>query len=498
MSAALLLGLMAAMTPAEPAADVPAVFAVIVAHNQSSDGSLGALAYADDDGARYAELLGLATEQVTLLSVLDPATQRLHPAAARSARAPTRAELLSALGRTFERVAAARDAGRRTVFYFVYVGHGSIGEDGEGTMHLVDGRFTRADLFQEVLARSPAAINHVVIDACHAYFMVARRGGDATPMEAALQSFLQKEGLDAYPNTGVLLSTSKAKEVHEWSRFGAGIFSHEVRSALVGAADVDGDGRVTYGETRAFIAAANARVDNPMARLEVYARPPAIHLDEPLFDGAWAEAAPRLVVPGGRAGRWYLEDERGVRYADFHSAPEERLALTLVPQPRYYLRNDTTELEIRLDVVQRADAGELAPQPLALAMRGAEDATFQRDLFALAFGRAYYEGYRSASPLPEPAVTAAMPAPAASGLGGRRWAAVGLGGAGVAALATGVGLWLAADGKADRYQAFIGDDDDLEELGASAQDYTTASRVLVGVGGGLVAAATALWLWPED
>ncbi|MCA9554760.1 MAG: caspase family protein [Myxococcales bacterium] len=496
MSAPLLLGLLAAMNPVEPASEAPAVFAVIVAHNQSSDGSLAPLSYADDDGARYAELLGLASSQVSLLSVLDAPTQRLHPAVAKMARAPTRGELLSTLSRTFQKIEAARDAGRRTVFYFVYVGHGSIGDDGEGTMHLSDGRFTRADLYQEVLARSPATVNHVIIDACHAYFMVARRGGDTAQMEAALQSFLQKEGLDAYPNTGVLLSTSKAKEVHEWSRFGAGIFSHEVRSALVGAADVDGDGRVTYDETRAFIAAANARVDNPMARLEVYARPPAIHLNEPLFDRSWAQDAPRLVVPQGRAGRWYLEDERGVRYADFHSADQERLDLTLVPQPRYYLRNDTSELEIDLGVLKHADAGDLAPEPLALAMRGSEDATFQKDLFALAFGRAYYEGYRSAAPSPEPAVTAFVP-PKSSGVSARRWTAVGLGSAGVAAAATGLGLWLAADAKANQYTTYVGDDDDVVQLKGTAQDYTTASRVLVGVGGGLVAAATALWLWPE-
>ena len=49
MSAPLLLGLLAAMNPVEPASEAPAVFAVIVAHNQSSDGSLAPLSYADDE-----------------------------------------------------------------------------------------------------------------------------------------------------------------------------------------------------------------------------------------------------------------------------------------------------------------------------------------------------------------------------------------------------------------------------------------------------------------
>ena len=112
MSAPLLLGLLAAMNPVEPASEAPAVFAVIVAHNQSSDGSLAPLSYADDDGARYAELLGLASSQVSLLSVLDAPTQRLHPAVAKMARAPTRGELLSTLSRTFQRIAESPSTSR--------------------------------------------------------------------------------------------------------------------------------------------------------------------------------------------------------------------------------------------------------------------------------------------------------------------------------------------------------------------------------------------------
>ena len=57
-----------------------------------------------------------------------------------------------------------------------------------------------------------------------------------------------------------------------------------MRSALAGAADIDGDGRVTYAEAHAFISAANGRVQDARARLSAYAAPPALHRDEPLFD----------------------------------------------------------------------------------------------------------------------------------------------------------------------------------------------------------------------
>lgn len=477
------------------AQDAPTSFAVIVAHNESADGSLAPLQYADDDGARYAELLGLSAKQVTLLSIMDPSTQGLHPQLAAQARVPTRVELDSALKETFAMIEDAREAGQRTVLYFVYVGHGSVGEDGEGAMHLQGGRFSRADLFQEVLAKSPATINHVIIDACHAYLMVARRGEGPTT-EQALQGFLQKEGLDAYPNTGVLLSTSRAKEVHEWSRFAAGVFSHEVRSAMSGAADVDGDGAVTYAETRAFIAAANARVDNPLAHLEVFAKPPAVHLKEPLFHSDWAEGAPRLKVPPSRAGRWHLEDSRGVRYADFHSANQETLTLTLVPQAQYFLRNDEREIEINLGLHATLDAGKLRETRHMLAQRGSEAVTFQRDLFALPFGRAYFEGYRAAAPAPA-SQRAVWVAPPSGETSTRTWVAVGLGSAGLAAAATGLGLALSAQSKANAYQSFIGDDDELGSLSASGRGQSTASTVLLAGGGGLVATAVALWLWPE-
>lgn len=500
LSVAALLAVAAPTTAPEPTGEGgprARAHVVIVAHNASADGSLAPLRYADDDGARYAELFGLMSPNVALLSVMDVETQRLHPSLAGVARAPTRAELGRTLDRTFGAIEADNAAGHRTALYFVYVGHGSVGDDGEGAVHLADGHFTRADLYHQILARSPATVNHLVIDACNAYLMVARRGGDAA-MEDALQSFLRKEGLDRYPNTGVLLSTSMAKEVHEWSRFSAGIFSHELRSALAGAADVDGDRKVTYAEARAFIAAANARVDNPAARLDVFARAPAIHLDEPLLDRGALREAKAVHVPASRAGRWFLEDERGVRFADFHSAGDEAVTLSVVPQPRYFLRDTRgREIEIPLTVASRVDVGTLAVRDQSLASRGSEAVTFQRDLFALPFGRAYFEGYKGASlPAPRNQAFTAPPDPEVGRT--RRYVAYGLGTAGVAALLTGAGFAIAAQSSGNQFQTFVGDDDDLTVIQNDARSQTTTSHVLFGVGGGLVAAAVGLWLWPDD
>jgi hypothetical protein len=282
----------------------PQVHALIVATNNAYGESLAPLRYADDDGARYFELFSLlGPERVTLLSVLDEESQRRFPEVAARARPPTRAALREALKERFSAITADNAAGRRTIFYFVYVGHGIVDQAGDGAMFLADGRFSRSDLFQEVIAKSPASVGHLVIDACNAYLMVARRGGsdDRAAIDRAVAEFVGRESLERYPNFGVIASTSQAAEVHEWSRFEGGVFSHEVRSGLAGAADVDQDGAVGYAELKAFIAAANSRVADPRARVSAHLMPPPVHLAEPIFDRHWAPGAATLHVPAALA-----------------------------------------------------------------------------------------------------------------------------------------------------------------------------------------------------
>lgn len=474
-----------------------AVHALVVAHNRSSDNTLAPLRYADDDGARWFELLGLGASKVRLLSVMDAETQARHPEAAKLAVAPTSSELERALQQTFADIEADRKAGRRTAFFFVYVGHGSVDEDGMGSMHLVDRTFSRADLFSKVIAPSPATVNHLVVDACHAYLMVAKRGGDdlEARIDQALAGFLAREDLDAYPNTGVLLSTSSSKEVHEWSRFQAGIFSHEVRSALAGAADMSGDGAVDYVEVQAFVAAANAKVENPSARLEVFARPPAIHLSEPLFNRSWAPEAPTLTVPSKLAGPWWLEDERGVRFADFHTAAGTSIQLTLVPRPVYFLRNPAAE-EIELRSVKNATASAYERRGTPLTSRGSEAQALERGLFAVPFGRAWFEGYvasrmrPTAAPSSEAWLSTERPR---EGWGANKIAATGLFVGAVVAGVASATLMVESEDLAARYRGAVGTDDQLDALRGRAEDRALAGTLL-GVAAGVLLGSGALTL----
>jgi len=255
-AAALVLLVFSLTSPQLRAAEPAPVFAGVVGHNASLEPGLPPLHYADDDAARYWELLRALGATAELFSVLDPDSQARFPEAKAAARPPTREQVLGGVRRMHE---ALRRSGRTdATFWFVFSGHGGVGRNYEGYLHLLDGRLTRGELFREVVAPSPAAFNHLILDACEAYFVVVSRGeGQAIPdYRAAVRAYLQQEELTRYPNTGVVLASARDLETHEWSAYEAGVFSHELLSALTGAADLDGDGRVGYAEVRAFLTAA--------------------------------------------------------------------------------------------------------------------------------------------------------------------------------------------------------------------------------------------------
>ena len=493
MTGPLVLALMLGAVEPDPTPETR-TYAIIVATNEAQGEVLSPLRYADDDGARYFELLEMLGGPVELLSVLDRETQTLHPEIAARARTPVARELHGALDRTFRAIDADNARGVRTVFYFVYVGHGSISSSGEGQVHLLDRRFSRSDLYQKVIDRSPARVNHIVIDACNAYFMVARRGsGDQEGDKQAIDRFLSREQLAEHPNTGVIVSTSQAQETHEWSRFMSGIFSHEVRSAMAGAADVDGDGLVRYDELDAFLDAANARVIHPSARLNAYVAPPRLNLAEPVFDSRLAEQATRLELDERVSGRMHIEDERGVRVADFNTAPDGPITLVLNPGSRYFLRGANGERTFKATARHRVHAARVQPQPRQIAARGSEDQTFRRDLFAVPFGRAYFHGFsnaRARDVTPNPVVVHAP----ADGWTGHEIAAASLGGGAAIAAAAGIVLGVLASDRAEAYRNDTAPQAEIDHLRSDSRTFSTAANALYVTSAGLAATALVLWL----
>jgi hypothetical protein len=310
-----------------------ATFAAIVGVNRSVDRAVAMLRYADDDAIRYDEL------------------------------------------------SAARARGQRTAFYFIYAGHGST-NGSDAYLALEDARLGLADVERDIVDRAGADETHLIVDACHSYFLAYGRGPGGTRRE--IHGFAPTEGLARRADVGLLLSTTSARESHEWEGFQAGVFSHEVRSGLFGAADYDGDGRISYGEMAAFVNRANAAIPNERFRPDVFARPPA--RSAPLVDLRGGTGRHLRVDGVTEAGRYSLEDGRGVRLADFFSARGHGVSLLLpAGAGRLYLRrpSDGREYEIppAPDLIQLAALEAREPRSTA---RGAAHDAFSL-IFSLPF-----------------------------------------------------------------------------------------------------------------
>lgn len=397
------LTLSAAQVTAEPSA----LHVLIVANNMDPDGELAPLRYADDDGVRYAELFEAAGARVELLTTLDADSQKVFPGLASRTRPPTRERFRAAIKHLFDDIQHDKKEGRRTELVFIYTGHGRL-KDGQGQMMLTDGVLDREALFKELVEASPADENLLILDACHAYFLVLPRGdwqddAGTTRDQNALRAFLRGPNrLDRHPNTGVILSTAGAAEVHEWSRIRGGVFSHELRSALLGLGDVNGDRRVDYGEVEAFLAAANAGITNPKAQIQVFIQPPAQDRLRPILDLTGPGFTHFLNFPAASAGRFEVEDARGLAYATWNKAADHdsSLALLFTPvrdRPNYYVRQANQEAEIALvqPGVKRLELAwtALTLTPPRTADRGSVAESFRSELFSVPFGRAFSQGY---------------------------------------------------------------------------------------------------------
>jgi hypothetical protein len=407
--ASIALALIATNAPAgaQERSDAPVVLALIVTNNHSAELGRPELQYADDDGAKYYELFRMvaAEADVELLTDFDRDSARLFPGAVAVAHEPTRTNVAAAAERLATRARQAASTGRPVAFYFVFAGHGDV-DRGRGFLEARDGRITSGDL-ESMLKGFPATRAHVILDSCNSFFVLnPRRSGGR---RLAVTEDAARSLSDRLPNVGVLLSTSAEAEVFEWSELQSGIFSHAVRSGLVGGADVDGDGRVTYGEIRAFIDVSTASVDNPLYRPKVFARGPNGHDDEPLFDLATARAL-RLELEG-REQRVTVRDARELAWADLHKEAGATVTLRIPIERAAGSSVDERDPHSPTGVVvarRAVDAPDVATVlPLASLEARAPEARGPNELlgqlFATPFGpRAFADWREQAAREPEP------------------------------------------------------------------------------------------------
>ena len=353
-------------------------FALVVGHNDSDDSDLAPLKYADDDAIKYARLFGMIAERTELLVSADKESTRAF--GPQKAKRATRANVMAALKSLRRDMRAAKARGDKPVLYFVYSGHGNYDQEGRGYVHLADGRFTTRDMYYEVLGPTEGPYEHhvvLMVDACNAALLVNSRGG--SDRRKVRGTSLK---LEAYPNVGVVLSSSTVGEVHEWGKFLAGIFSHEVRSALMGPADLNDDSKVTFPELAAFIQSANAAVKNEIYRIKPYIRPPLSAPNMPLVSLERSRFPARIRLGKGVSGRGHLVNNELLRFADFNKADGQSFWLGIPGREGYLLVTEDGEY-----IVPKGAKGDLALGALkkrvhtVLGKRGT-DQYFEKRLFA--------------------------------------------------------------------------------------------------------------------
>lgn len=404
MSAVALALLIASLTPIER----PARFVIVVGSNAEGMPERRALAYADDDAARFYAQAAQDADRAWLLTTFDADSARAYPDLAAIARAPSREELARALGEASWLIRASKDRGQSTELVFSFAGHGDVTAGGEGYILLADGPFTRSELSTQVVRGSPADVNHLVLDACAAFFMIRPRGppeGEAEaqgrPLSPELLDVL-RDGRDAdlaWARTGVIVSTSSGAAVHETAELGGGVFSYLLRSALAGAADANGDGRVEYAEAAAFIAASSRQIPDPRARLQIHARAPQQRPNAALSDVSGRPSDRFLAVDLEQSARVRVLDSRGLPWAELYREEGSPVLLRLPSDPLLLVQVGEREAVL---VPRKAGAYALSsltfePAANTRALPG----PFQR-LFETPYGPVFLAGFLAATPLPAP------------------------------------------------------------------------------------------------
>ncbi len=351
---AVLASLMAALAPTHARADAPRsgaprppsrsdVYAVIVGYNGAAEG-LPSLRFADDDAVRFSLLFsGFAAHadgaRVALLTRVDDETQRGLTAAGlvvRPAGPPTRSALHAAFAEVGRALAARPTGAPPPTFYFVYAGHGLSGrillepEAGEATG--LTGHELQAAV-ADLGRAAPGLRSYLFLDACRSQSLFTERGGDGGaalgPDLSAEIEALERRAAATASSIGVLTAAFAGKSAGEVRALGAGYFSHVLASGLAGAADADGDERVTFAELAAFVAYNTER----LGAQRPWFSPPGGELGAPVVDLRGARA--RLELSDAPAGR-YLVEAAGGRPILAEAVKGERHALRLALPPGRY------------------------------------------------------------------------------------------------------------------------------------------------------------------
>ncbi|MCB9522427.1 MAG: caspase family protein [Myxococcales bacterium] len=202
---------------------LPADTWVVAIGNNRGDADEVGLLYAEADARQVADVLrqlgGVPSDRITLvLGEQAPAVERRLAA--------IKAE-----------VAAARQAGRPSALVVYYSGHSDA-----QALHLDGTRLPLRGLVDTV-EQAQAATRLVVLDACRSGGASRVKGVSAT--ESFALDFVEPSAVEGL---AVITSSTARESSLESDRLRGSFFTHYLVAGLRGAADADGDGRVTLSE----------------------------------------------------------------------------------------------------------------------------------------------------------------------------------------------------------------------------------------------------------
>jgi hypothetical protein len=344
-------------TPARAAAPKKQLFAIVVGSNRALDPAQ-TLNFADDDAVKNEEVLAMLGADTVLLVSPDGQTRDRYrnvldrpdggaglltgPGAALSrARPATHDNLVAAIRETFDKIRAAKAAGVETELFFWFSGHG-IRRDTASVLLLEEGEFSRTDLFETLIKVSPAGFNHLFIDACSAASFVSSRGDEGTEADERqhelIEAMVDDQSIWRFKNVGVFFAATSKGRALEWRHYQGGVLSFQLRSALLDAADANGDKRVTYLEAFAFIKAANHEVKGPDAHMEISSRLRDDELHRTLADWTGVAATNAVQLGEGHARHLRFADEQGVPLLETNKDVADTPWIALQPRDVYELK----------------------------------------------------------------------------------------------------------------------------------------------------------------
>ena len=279
-------------------------FALIAASNDGGADRV-TLRYANSDAENFSRVLGelggvLEANRVLLTSV-------------------NRVRLAMALDELRRTLAQAKASGDTIEVVFYYSGHSD-----ETGLLLGSDRFDFREL-RSALGALPADVCIAVVDSCASGALTRGKGGQQKP------PFLVDESTKIR-GVAVLTSSTANEASQESDRIGASFFSHYLVTALRGAGDSNGDGRITLSEAYQFT------YQQTLARTEQS----AIGAQHPSYDMQLSgtgdlvltdlrSVSAELVLDDALDGTVFVRDQRGQLAAELRKIPGRPISLGLEP-----------------------------------------------------------------------------------------------------------------------------------------------------------------------